>query len=112
MGNRGAPWELEVCKGFRRLGVDADRNLVQAREGGVDVALDLPLAIECKDQKAPRIVAALEQATAAARQGEVPIAFIRIKQGRGTPAKKIAVLWYDDAMDEVLAPLLQLGWWR
>lgn len=80
---KGAAGEREVCAVIRDvLGIDARRNLAQAREGGADIALE-PYQIEVKRRR--RIANAYEwiaQASAACRPGERPLVAFRA-DGRG-----------------------------
>lgn len=80
-GKRG---ELEVVGILRPIFPEAKRGF-QSRDGGAeaaDVENTGPLHVECKRQKRPNIVAALEQATEDAEgSGKFPAAFTRRDRG-------------------------------
>lgn len=111
MGKKGAEYERTVRDYFRGLGRSAERNLEQSRDGGIDVSVDLPLAVECKDRKRVDLWATIAQVKAAASPGKHPVAFLRKKNGRGRPAEEVVALPVEDFM-EMVNGLIASGWWK
>jgi hypothetical protein len=73
---KGAGYEREICLILREaLGVNAQRNLDQTRDGGGDIALG-PYLIECKRRKRISFYDWLDQAKAAAN-GKTPVVVAR-----------------------------------
>jgi hypothetical protein len=91
--------------------VEAERILEEPREGLVgDVRTNLPLSIQAKAGKRPRIYDALEEATEAADPGQHPVAAVKRSHGSGIPADRMAVLPWEDFL-EIVALLRAMGGW-
>lgn len=99
MGKKGSVYEREVRDYFREIGCEeADRNLEQTRSGGVDICLDVPLAVECKHRQRVDVWATMRQVDAAAGPGDEVVAFMKRKNGRGRPSEEIVCFRKDFAM--------------
>ena len=73
--NKGAAFERSVCFDLKDAGYQAKRNLDQYQESsGRDITIDAPFCIQCKVGKRPNWKAALAEATASAKYGEMPVA--------------------------------------
>lgn len=90
---KGKKAELEACRFLEKILGGQFRRTQQHR--GVSGAADIEgcngLSIEVKNRQAFNLYAALEQATASAKQGEVP--FVLYWNNRG---RKVAILYADD----------------
>lgn len=103
--DKGAAFEREVAKlHTEALGVPCKRNLEEVRSGnrGDIVVPGVPLSIQCKVGVRPPIYEALDEAVAAAREGDVPVAIIRRNRGRG-PRQDIAVMPLDHYLGFIAA---------
>ena len=103
---KGHEWERIVAHDHTRVtGHEWKRNLTEVREGSSrDVLCEggaVPLALECKSGKVPRILAALDQARDAAPEGHIPVALIRIDGSRWRPTVKVVLLDYEDYLEFV-----------
>lgn len=109
---RGHDWEREVSRDLSSLyGVQAERILDETREGNSgDVGSNLPLAVQCKNQRQPSVWRALREAEEAAGPGEHPVAAVRRRHGQGKPSERVAVLRWEDFV-ELLELLVACGAW-
>lgn len=91
-------WERRVA---RDLG--GRRNLEESRSGGREdvVGHGLPLAVQAKHGKRPRIYDALEEAREAAGDDRLAVAAVMRSHGRGRAAEKLAVLPWEDFLELV-----------
>lgn len=110
---KGHAWEREVARALSEIpGVSAERLLTETREGeGYDLSTDLPLIVQAKAGKRPRIYDALKEATAAADgTGRHPVAAIKRSYGRGQEADRFVALPLEAFM-EIVALLVGQGVW-
>lgn len=109
---RGHDWEREVAGDLADLDhIEAERILDEPRDGLVgDVRTNLPLSIQAKAGKRPRIYDALEEAKEAADPGEHPVAAVKRMNGRGRKADRMAVLPWNDFL-EIVGLLRAMGGW-
>lgn len=100
-------WEREIA---RDLG--GERNLEERRSGGTEdvVGHGLPLAVQAKHGKRPRIYDAIEEAEQAAGPGRHPVAAVMRSRGRGRAAERLAVLPWADFV-EIVELLVAHGVW-
>jgi len=89
---KGATYERDVAKKLEAaLGVTAKRRLGQAREGGHDITIELPLVVEIKRRARPLCaVKWLEQADASEAEG------VSLVVTRGDDSPDIAVQYFED----------------
>ncbi len=89
---KGAVYEREVAaKLTAALGTTAKRRLGQAREGGHDIDIDLPLVTECKRRKRPmEAMRWLKQADDSAKEG------MSLVVTRGDDSRDAVVMYLDD----------------
>jgi Holliday junction resolvase len=80
-GRKGAAGERELVRFLRARGFDVTRNLDQPRDGGSDVAGFDRFCVEVKRCERVRIWEALEQAAAAAKDGQAPLVCFRRDRG-------------------------------
>lgn len=91
-------WERRVA---RDLG--GERCLTETRSGGNEdvVGHGLPLAVQAKHGKRPRIYDAVEEAREAAGGDRLAVAAVMRSNGRGRAADKLAVLPWSDFLELV-----------
>lgn len=92
-------WEREVSRGL-----GGERNLQETRSGGNEdvVGHGLPLAVQCKHGKRPRIYDAVAEACDAADGTDrLAVAAVCRSHGRGRAADKLAVLPWGDFLELV-----------
>lgn len=109
---RGKAWEREIARDLSELDhIEAERILEEPRQGLVgDVRANLPLSIQAKAGKRPRIYDAINEATEAADPGEQPLAVVKRSRGSGKKADRLAVMhWYDFL--ELVELLRAMGGW-
>lgn len=99
--DRGASTEREVAKLMEAaLGVPAKRRLGQAREGGHDIDIDLPLVVEVKRRKRPmEALRWLQQADSSEKEG-TPIVVTR-----GDSCPFLVVQYFSDWLELYRAAL-------
>ena len=109
---RGHDWEREIVRSLSELEhVEAERTLDEPREGNVgDVRVNLPLSVQCKAGKRPRIYDAVQEATEAAEPGEHPVAAVKRMNGRGKKADRLAIMRWSDFL-EMVELLRAMGGW-
>jgi len=94
---KGAAYEREIVHALREaLGIKAERNLVQTRDGGGDILLAGYL-FECKRRAKISVYEWLDQATKAATAGQKPVVI-----ARGDRRESIVIMRLED-----LLPLLK-----
>lgn len=91
-------WERKVA---RDLG--GRRNLDESRSGGNEdvVGHGLPLAVQAKHGKRPRIYQAVEEAREAAGDDRLAVAAVMRSHGRGRASDRLAVLSWEDFLELV-----------
>lgn len=100
---KGAAFEREIANliNARIPGAKAKRCLVETQQGNVgDIVNEIGLAIQCKVGAVPPIYPAIDQAVAARKAGETPVAIIR-RNARGGKKYDLAVLRLDDFLTTV-----------
>lgn len=109
---KGAAWERECAARLRAIGVKAERNLTETREGNSgDVWTDLPLAIQCKVGARPDIYGAVKEADAVASpKHDFAVAVIKRNGSRHKPADELAVMPLDHFL-EIINLLKGTGVW-
>lgn len=109
---RGKAGERTVAGDLSELDhIEAERILEEPRDGLVgDVRVNVPVSLQCKAGKRPRIYDALEEAKEAAGPGEHPVAAVKRMNGRGRKADRMAVLPWSDFL-EMVALLRSMGGW-
>ncbi len=91
---KGHDFERECATALTRAtGLPHHRTLIETRDGNQgDLCSPFPLAIQCKVGKNPPIYPAIDQAVAAAREGQVPVALIRRNATAGRPKADSVVM--------------------
>lgn len=109
---RGHDWERQVARDLSDLEhVEAERTLQESRDGNVgDLDTNVPLSIQAKAGKRPRIYSAVDEAVEAADPGEHPVAAIKRSNGRGKKADRLAVMPWEDFC-ELIGLLRGMGAW-
>lgn len=109
---RGHDWEREVARTLSDMDhIEAERILEEPRDGLVgDIRINLPLSIQCKAGKRPRIYDAVSEAKEAGDPGEHPVAAVKRSNGPGVKADRLAVLPWED-FQEIVALLRRMGGW-
>lgn len=91
---KGHNFEREMAQAINAAipGAQAKRCLIETQQGNQgDLVSTLALAVQCKVGAVPPIYPAIDQAIAAARPGELPVALIR-RNARGGKKYDLAVL--------------------
>lgn len=99
--NKGAAFEREMANLLTTVtGSKHQRQLTEVREGNVgDITGPLNLSVQCKVGAMPPIYAAVEQAQAAGRVGDISLALVRRNAGPGRKKVDLAVLPLDDFIE-------------
>lgn len=90
--SRGHGFEREVVNILKEHGINAARNLDQVRDSGGDISLPRVL-LECKRRGSIAVYGWLDQASLAAKPGQVPMVV-----ARGDRREAIVILRLNDAI--------------
>lgn len=111
---KGAAWERELAQRFREAGIPAERSLTEVRDGNtgdLDLPRHVPLTVQAKVGKQPRIYDALLEAEEAAGPGQHPVAIVRRNGSGSRPPTDMAILPLEDFF-ELVEQLRACGAWR
>lgn len=109
--SKGQRGERDVVRLYKAAGADAERCLVEVRDGNVgDVTCSLPLTIQVKRQKSPSVWRALAEAEAAAPATHYAVAHVHRMPGRGHNSERVVAMKESDWM-EIVETLVGCGVW-